>query len=72
MSVTCAICETTIQLIPDGTLRYCDCRSLAVDHTDCYTRYLGTIPKEDKEFGKWWQLNSEICLEARKAFQRQL
>lgn len=43
MSVTCAICEHTITLIPDGVIRHCKCK-LGVDHTKEYTRYIGTIP----------------------------
>ena len=36
--------KTIIELIPDGKLRYCQCRCLGVDHTKEYTRYVGLDP----------------------------
>ena len=61
--ITCAKCETVIVLIPDGKIRYCDCKLLGVDHTKEYTRYIGTIPKEDIGFEKWWEEKGKICLQ---------
>lgn len=55
MSVTCPICESTIELVPNGRLYYCLCRGLGVDHTKEYTRYLGVIPKEHPNFPAWWE-----------------
>ncbi len=66
MSVTCAICETSVILIPDGVVRYCKCKFLGVDHTNEYTMYIGTVPKEDPGFEKWWQDKSELCLKYRE------
>ena len=65
MSVTCPICETTVDLIPDGCIRNCKCKLLGVDHTKEYTRYLGVIPKEDSKFKEWWEHHHELCLEYR-------
>jgi hypothetical protein len=65
MTATCPICETTIILIPDGSLRFCECKALGVDHTKEYTRYIGIIPKEEPEFENWWKKNNELCLKYR-------
>lgn len=70
MSVTCAICETQIDLIPDGKLRYCQCKALGIDHTKEYTRYLGTIPKEDPDFEEWWRRHHKSCLRYREIWQK--
>ena len=67
MSVTCPICETTVDLIPDGRIRHCKCKVLGVDHTKEYTLYHGVIPKEDPKFEEWWERYHELCLEYRKS-----
>lgn len=67
MSVTCPVCENTIDLIPDGRIRFCKCKVLGVDHTKEYTRYLGSIPKEDPGFENWWKRYGELCLKYRES-----
>ena len=44
--VTCNYCDNKIELIPDGKLRFCECKKLGIDHTKYYTRYIGSVPKE--------------------------
>ena len=51
--VTCAICDDEIELNYTGKLQYCKCKCLGVDSTKEYTRYLGTIPKEDPGYEQW-------------------
>lgn len=61
MSILCPICETKIELIPDGKLRYCQCQLLGVDHTNEYTRYLGINP--------YHQYDKNIIKEIRKCLK---
>lgn len=65
-SVTCPICETQIEKIPDGIARFCKCKALAVDHTKEYTRFIGGIvPKEDPHYFVWYTRFKDI-IEAKK------
>jgi endogenous inhibitor of DNA gyrase (YacG/DUF329 family) len=66
MSVTCPICETTVELIPDNKLRSCKCKMLTVDHDKYSTRYIGVIPKEDPMFENFWKLKSKECIQLRQ------
>jgi len=52
-SYTCPICDDVINVTLDGVLVYCKCKSLGIDHTKYYTRYLGVKPKEDPLFDQW-------------------
>jgi hypothetical protein len=69
--VTCAICNNTIELIPDGKLRYCPSKCLGIDHTKEYTRYLNTIPIESDNYEEWVSKNRDIINKARLLVQTQ-
>jgi hypothetical protein len=49
---TCFFCNSKIELIPDGKIRYCKCKLLGVDcgkgyNNNPYTRYIGSKPVEE-------------------------
>lgn len=58
--VTCAVCDSEMQLIPDGIYRLCPCSPLGVDCTKEYTEYRGTIPKEHPGYDEWYLGKKEV------------
>ena len=60
---TCFFCNSKVDMIPDGEIRYCKCKLLGVDcgkgfkNGEGYTRYIGSKPleqmnKEDLDYVK--------------------
>ncbi len=47
ITVICHFCKDRFICEPDGTLRYCKCKKIGIDHTSSYTRVLGTMNFED-------------------------
>lgn len=47
MTFTCYFCEDRLHCLPDGRLRTCQCGVMTIDHTEYYTRFIGTKPVEE-------------------------
>ena len=45
----CPICASDVPKIPDGKMRFCQCRKMGVDHTKEYTRVTGGIIPVNRE-----------------------
>ncbi len=62
ITATCYFCEEALVCPPDGTMRECKCGMLSVDHTECYTQYVGSQPKErlDPDTEKQYRITKAI------------
>jgi hypothetical protein len=66
---TCPICDFVIFLINDGMIHYCDCGSLGIDSTSEYTRIIGCIPKENKNYEEFMKKKGDIVNKLRDIFR---
>lgn len=53
-SYTCPVCETKVEAIPDGKIKLCKCKKMAIDCTNEYTRFVGHVPKKSPSFDQWY------------------
>jgi hypothetical protein len=67
---TCPICDTQLEHIQDGILHYCKCKSMGIDCTPEYIRWIGVLSKESNNYEDWAEKHKETLSKLRLRYNQ--